>query len=262
APGDELALELFYPLDAFDQKAQVIQLLLLRARGKFARHAVDREVVPARGKIHVLGIGLPDHVHTEDFLVEFFCARHVRHFEGDVAHALQSGNHQPNIAQSAAKPIGAKNRRACGAGAKAGLFFSCGKRSGGTPIQMKKSSARSVRVIAGSAPARPAFATFGKTSTASSIRSSTGFAIDPIEKKPLNHFFPGSEILSFGTAGCNLGCRFCQNWSISKARLDEAQSLAASAERVVELARTERVPAIAFTYNDPVIWGEFVIDIS
>ncbi|TAK04319.1 AmmeMemoRadiSam system radical SAM enzyme, partial [bacterium] len=57
---------------------------------------------------------------------------------------------------------------------------------------------------------------------------STGFAIDPIEKKPLNHFLPGTGILSFGTAGCNLGCRFCQNWSISKAKLDDAQSLSAA----------------------------------
>jgi pyruvate formate lyase activating enzyme len=92
--------------------------------------------------------------------------------------------------------------------------------------------------------------------------TSTGFAIDPIEKKPLNHFLPGSEILSFGTAGCNLGCRFCQNWSISKAKLDEANSLGASPEKIVQLAKRNRVPSIAFTYNDPVIWGEFVIDIS
>jgi pyruvate formate lyase activating enzyme len=92
--------------------------------------------------------------------------------------------------------------------------------------------------------------------------TSTGFAIDPIEKKPLNHFLPGSQILSFGTAGCNLGCRFCQNWSISKATLDEAQSLNKSPEQVVELAERYQVPSIAFTYNDPVIWGEFVIDIS
>ena len=91
---------------------------------------------------------------------------------------------------------------------------------------------------------------------------SAGFAIDPIEKKPLNHFLPGTEILSFGTAGCNLGCRFCQNWSISKAKLDDAQSLSASPESVVELALRHRVPSLAFTYNDPVIWGEFVIDIS
>jgi pyruvate formate lyase activating enzyme len=92
--------------------------------------------------------------------------------------------------------------------------------------------------------------------------TSTGFAVDPIEKKPLNHFLPGSKILSFGTAGCNLGCRFCQNWSISKAKLDEAQSLNVTPEQVVELAVRHKVPSIAFTYNDPVIWGEFVIDIS
>jgi len=92
--------------------------------------------------------------------------------------------------------------------------------------------------------------------------TSTGFAIDPIEKKPLNHFLPGTGILSFGTAGCNLGCGFCQNWSISKAKLDEAHSLNAGPERVVQLAERYKVPSIAFTYNDPVIWGEFVVDIS
>lgn len=91
---------------------------------------------------------------------------------------------------------------------------------------------------------------------------STGFAMDPIEKKPLNHFLPGTKILSFGTAGCNLGCRFCQNWSISKAKLDDAGSLGANPEAVVELALRHNAPSIAFTYNDPVIWGEFVIDIS
>jgi pyruvate formate lyase activating enzyme len=91
---------------------------------------------------------------------------------------------------------------------------------------------------------------------------STGFAIDPIEKKPLNHFLPGTGVLSFGTAGCNLGCRFCQNWSISKAKLDDAQSLNATPEEVVQLALRRNVPSIAFTYNDPVIWGEFVVDIS
>ncbi|MGH7794651.1 MAG: AmmeMemoRadiSam system radical SAM enzyme [Candidatus Binatia bacterium] len=92
--------------------------------------------------------------------------------------------------------------------------------------------------------------------------TSTGFALDPIEKKPLNHFLPGSKILSFGTAGCNLGCRFCQNWSISKAKLDEAHSRGVRAEQIVQLAMRNQVPSIAFTYNDPVIWGEFVIDIS
>ena len=90
----------------------------------------------------------------------------------------------------------------------------------------------------------------------------TGFAIDPIEKKPLNHFLPGSTVLSFGTAGCNLGCKFCQNWSISKAKLDDINSLTASPGDVVNLAKKYSTPSIAFTYNDPTIFGEYVIDIS
>jgi pyruvate formate lyase activating enzyme len=90
----------------------------------------------------------------------------------------------------------------------------------------------------------------------------TGFAVDPIEKKPLNHFYPGSHILSFGTAGCNLGCKFCQNWSISKAALEDAHSIFASPEDVVALAREYGLKSIAYTYNDPVIFGEYVIDIS
>jgi pyruvate formate lyase activating enzyme len=90
----------------------------------------------------------------------------------------------------------------------------------------------------------------------------TGFGIDPIEKKPLSHFYPGTTILSFGTAGCNLGCRFCQNWSISKARLDDENSYEASPEDVISLAKKHHTPSIAFTYNDPVIFGEYVIDIS
>lgn len=90
----------------------------------------------------------------------------------------------------------------------------------------------------------------------------TGFAVDPIEKKPLNHFLPGSQILSFGTAGCNLGCKFCQNWSISKAKFDNIQSYTAMPEVVVSLAKKNKTPSIAFTYNDPVIFGEYVIDIS
>lgn len=90
----------------------------------------------------------------------------------------------------------------------------------------------------------------------------TGFAVDPIEKKPLNHFLPGTKVLSFGTAGCNLGCKFCQNWSISKAKLDELNSLEASPDNVIELAKKYNTPSIAFTYNDPTIFGEYVIDIS
>ncbi len=91
---------------------------------------------------------------------------------------------------------------------------------------------------------------------------STGFAVDPIEKKPLNHFLPGGTALSFGTAGCNLGCRFCQNWSISKAKLDDRRSRLIAPDEVVELARREGCDSIAFTYNDPTIFGEFVIDIA
>ncbi len=73
---------------------------------------------------------------------------------------------------------------------------------------------------------------------------------------------PGSTILSFGTAGCNLGCKFCQNWSTSKAKIDELNSLTASPEEVVQLAIKQSTPSIAFTYNDPTIFGEYVIDIS
>jgi pyruvate formate lyase activating enzyme len=91
---------------------------------------------------------------------------------------------------------------------------------------------------------------------------SSGFCVDPIEKKPLNHFFPGSSVLSFGTAGCNLGCRFCQNWDISKVRaLDRLQDEAspdAIAQRAVELG----CRSVAFTYNDPVIFAEYAIDVA
>jgi pyruvate formate lyase activating enzyme len=90
----------------------------------------------------------------------------------------------------------------------------------------------------------------------------TGFAIDPVEKKPLNHFLPGSSILSFGTAGCNLGCKFCQNWSISKARIDDRNALDVDPEEVVQLAIKHHTPSIAYTYNDPTIFGEYVCDIS
>jgi pyruvate formate lyase activating enzyme len=90
----------------------------------------------------------------------------------------------------------------------------------------------------------------------------TGFGLDPIEKKPLNHFLPGTSILSFGTAGCNLGCKFCQNWSISKAKLDALDASYYSPEAVVALAVKQKTPSIAYTYNDPVIFGEYVIAVS
>jgi pyruvate formate lyase activating enzyme len=88
----------------------------------------------------------------------------------------------------------------------------------------------------------------------------TGFAVDPIEKKPLHHFLPGTSILSFGTTGCNLGCRFCQNWDMSSARPEDRSSLCATPEQVVALAQREGCPSIAYTYNDPVIFAEYVID--
>jgi AmmeMemoRadiSam system radical SAM enzyme/AmmeMemoRadiSam system protein B/AmmeMemoRadiSam system protein A len=89
---------------------------------------------------------------------------------------------------------------------------------------------------------------------------STGFCIDPIEKKPLNHFYPGTSVLSFGTAGCNLGCKFCQNWDISKSREVERLSEIATPEAIVAAAQKYGCKSIAFTYNDPVIWAEYAID--
>jgi AmmeMemoRadiSam system radical SAM enzyme/AmmeMemoRadiSam system protein B/AmmeMemoRadiSam system protein A len=89
---------------------------------------------------------------------------------------------------------------------------------------------------------------------------STGFCIDPIEKKPLNQFFPGTSVLSFGTAGCNLGCKFCQNWSISKSKEIEQLSENASPEAVARAALKLSSRSVAFTYNDPVIWAEYAID--
>ncbi len=91
---------------------------------------------------------------------------------------------------------------------------------------------------------------------------STGFAVDPVEKKPLSHFLPGTTVLSFGTAGCNLGCKFCQNWDISKARLDTRRSEEGTPQEVVELALRSGCSGIAYTYNDPVIWAEYAIDIA
>jgi len=89
---------------------------------------------------------------------------------------------------------------------------------------------------------------------------SSGFCVDPIEKKPLNHFLPGTSVLSFGTAGCNLGCRFCQNWDISKAKQMDKLGAIASPERIAEVAKSSGCRSIAFTYNDPVIFAEYAID--
>jgi pyruvate formate lyase activating enzyme len=91
---------------------------------------------------------------------------------------------------------------------------------------------------------------------------SSGFCVDPIEKKPLNHFLPGTPVLSFGTAGCNLGCRFCQNWDISKSRQMDTLADAASPERIAETAQQLGCASVAFTYNDPVIFLEYAVDVA
>jgi pyruvate formate lyase activating enzyme len=89
---------------------------------------------------------------------------------------------------------------------------------------------------------------------------SSGFCIDPIEKKPLNHFHPGSSVLSFGTAGCNLACRFCQNWDISKSREMDTLQDAASPAAIAEAAARMACRSVAFTYNDPVVFAEYAMD--
>jgi len=89
---------------------------------------------------------------------------------------------------------------------------------------------------------------------------SSGFCIDPIEKKPLNHFLPGSAVLSFGTAGCNLACKFCQNWDISKSRDMDRLMDQASPQQIALAAESSGCASVAFTYNDPVIFAEYAID--
>ena len=89
---------------------------------------------------------------------------------------------------------------------------------------------------------------------------SSGFCVDPIEKKPLNHFLPGTTVFSFGTAGCNLACRFCQNWDISKSREMDTLAAAASPEEIAAAAERLGCASVAFTYNDPVIFLEYAVD--
>jgi len=91
---------------------------------------------------------------------------------------------------------------------------------------------------------------------------STGFCVDPIEKKPLSHFYPGSAVLSFGTAGCNLKCKFCQNWDISTANDIELRSVKASPETIAQTAAKLNCRSVAFTYNDPIVFMEYAIDVA
>ena len=89
---------------------------------------------------------------------------------------------------------------------------------------------------------------------------STGFCVDPIEKKPLNHFLPGSSVLSFGTAGCNLACAFCQNWDISKSRETARLSSHAPPDAIARAAENLGCASVAYTYNDPTIFLEYAVD--
>ncbi|MBI2382205.1 MAG: AmmeMemoRadiSam system radical SAM enzyme [Gammaproteobacteria bacterium] len=91
---------------------------------------------------------------------------------------------------------------------------------------------------------------------------SSGFCIDPVEKKPLNHFLPGTSVLSFGTAGCNLACKFCQNWDMSKAREMDRLTDAASPEQLARTAKRLGCASLAFTYNDPVVFLEYAMDVA
>jgi pyruvate formate lyase activating enzyme len=91
---------------------------------------------------------------------------------------------------------------------------------------------------------------------------SSGFCVDPIEKKPLNHFYPGSSVFSFGTAGCNLACKFCQNWDISKSRETDTMVDQAMPDEIAKAAEKSGCKSVAFTYNDPVIFAEFAMDVA
>jgi len=91
---------------------------------------------------------------------------------------------------------------------------------------------------------------------------SSGFCVDPIEKKPLNHFLPGTSVLSFGTAGCNLSCKFCQNWDMSKSREMDTLADEASPETIARIAAKLGCRSVAYTYNDPVIFHEYAIDVA
>jgi pyruvate formate lyase activating enzyme len=110
---------------------------------------------------------------------------------------------------------------------------------------------RGLCFVRGNVAGRVALLTWGRSS---------GFCVDPIEKKPLAHFLPGTPVLSFGTAGCNLTCRFCQNWGISKAReMDRLMDRATPAD-IAAAAERLGCRSVAFTYNDPVVFHEYAID--
>ena len=102
----------------------------------------------------------------------------------------------------------------------------------------------------------------GETMVLTTYGRSSGFCVDPIEKKPLNHFLPGSAVLSFGTAGCNLACAFCQNWSISKSRQTDTLADSGDPAAIAQAALRAGCQSVAFTYNDPVIFHEYARDVA
>ncbi len=102
----------------------------------------------------------------------------------------------------------------------------------------------------------------GDTLVLTTYGRSSGYCIDPIEKKPLNHFYPGSPVLSFGTAGCNLACKYCQNWDISKAREMDVLADQALPEVIAKAAKALNCKSVAYTYNDPVIFMEYAVDVA
>jgi pyruvate formate lyase activating enzyme len=102
----------------------------------------------------------------------------------------------------------------------------------------------------------------GDRMTLTTYGRSSGFCLDPIEKKPLNHFYPGSSVLSFGTAGCNLACKFCQNWDISKAKSMDRLGDQALPQHIALAAQQAQARSVAFTYNDPVVFAEYAIDVA
>jgi pyruvate formate lyase activating enzyme len=102
----------------------------------------------------------------------------------------------------------------------------------------------------------------GDTMVLTTYGRSSGFCIDPVEKKPLNHFLPGTPVLSFGTAGCNLTCKFCQNWDISKSREVDTLADTAAPETIARAASGTGCRSVAFTYNDPVIFLEYALDVA
>lgn len=105
-------------------------------------------------------------------------------------------------------------------------------------------------------------ANVGNAIVSTTYGRSSGFCVDPIEKKPLNHFYPGSSVLSFGTAGCNLSCKFCQNWDISKSREMDTLASRATPEMIAAAAFEAGCSSVAYTYNDPVIFQEYAVDVA